>query len=55
MMPQHIASWLITLFVPQNEAQEIQGDLLEEFLAAFGSGSATAGSNIRLDLQASHK
>ncbi len=32
MMPPHIASWLITLFVPQNEAQEIQGDLLEEFL-----------------------
>ena len=31
-MPPHIASWLIILFVPQNEAQEIQGDLLEEFL-----------------------
>jgi len=32
MMPPHIASWLIVLFAPQNEAQEIQGDLLEEFL-----------------------
>ena len=31
MMPPRIASWLITLFMPQDEAQEIQGDLLEEF------------------------
>jgi len=42
MMPPQIASWLINLFVPQNEAQEIQGDLLEEFsrLASHSGGRA---------------
>lgn len=45
MMPPHIASWLIILFVPQNEAQEIQGDLLEEFLRlASYSGVGAARS-----------
>jgi hypothetical protein len=45
MMPPHIASWLIILFVPQNEAQEIQGDLLEEFLKlASHSGVRAARS-----------
>jgi hypothetical protein len=45
MMPPHIASWLITLFVPQSEAQEIQGDLLEEFSRlASHSGAGAARS-----------
>ncbi len=45
MIPPHIASWLIILFVPQNEAQEIQGDLLEEFLTlASRSGVGAARS-----------
>ncbi len=45
MKPPHTASWLIMLFVPQNEAQEIQGDLLEEFsrLASY-NGVAAARS-----------
>lgn len=45
MMPPNIASWLIILFVPQNEAHEIQGDLLEEFLRlASHSGVGAARS-----------
>jgi hypothetical protein len=45
MTPPHIASWLIILFMPQDEAQEIQGDLLEEFLElASHSGVRAARS-----------
>jgi hypothetical protein len=42
MMPPQIASWLIVLFVPQNEAQEIQGDLLEECLRLASQSGAGA-------------
>ncbi|HEY3838439.1 MAG TPA: permease prefix domain 2-containing transporter [Bryobacteraceae bacterium] len=42
MTPPRIASWLITLFVPPSDAEEIHGDLLEEFsgVASQAGGAA---------------
>jgi hypothetical protein len=43
LRPPRIAAWLVTLFAPSEQANEVLGDLLEEFsLLASRSGAAPA-------------